>query len=171
MKFQKITAEAFAKLCDAVMRRQKLTDDDLQKLAVNAIAYSIDHGDVQPANRLLGAMQRSLRRDSMVKFLEVHGKLAYMKSDEKFAYFKDGRDTYDGDVLMSIKWFEAKKERPIESVYDLQAAFDKFMASVAKKIESKGIDVKNAALFNYLTDAAASYSSETHMAAAEGAEA
>lgn len=166
--FNLLTAEAFNKLCDQVLRRQKLTDDDLQRLAINAIGYSIIHNDAQPANRLFAAMQRSLRRDSMVAYLERHGQLAWLKTDEKFGFYKVEGIEFDADKLAGLKWYEAKKEQAIVSVYDLQAEFDKFMKRVATKVQDKSITVENAELFNYLTNASAEFSSAQHTVAADG---
>lgn len=168
--FKLMTTAEFGKMCDDIMRRQKKTDDDLQRLAVTAVVYSIEHGDVQPANRLLAAMQRSLRRDSMVKYLEKHGKLAYLKSDEKFGFYKDGRDTYDVTALMALKWYDAKKENVIVSEYDLQAAFDKFMKTIQRKMEDGNITIKNGKLYDLLAEASAEYSATAHVEAAEGGE-
>lgn len=166
--FNLMTAEQFAKLCDSVMKAQRKTDDDLQKLAIAAIAYSIQHGDVQPANRLFNAMQRSLRRDSMVKFLETHGQLAWITAEKKFQFFKVENITFDHEKLAALKWYEAKKEAAIVSEYDLVAEFDKFLKRVTKMVEDKSVVVKDGGLFNYLTNASAEYHAAAHVTAADG---
>lgn len=167
-KYTLLTAEAFAKLCDSVMKSQRKTDNDLQKLAVAAIGYSVVHGDVQPANRLFNAMQRSLRRDSMVKFLEKNGQLAWITAEKKFQFFKVEGLAFDPDTLMGLNWYEAKKEAAIVSEFDLSAEFDKFMKRVSKMVEDKSVNVKDGAFFNYLTQASAEYHSAQHVAAADG---
>lgn len=160
----------FTKMCDAVRKSQAKTDADLQKLAVAAIAYTHMHGDVQPANRLLAAMQRSQRVDSMVKYIEKFGKLAYLKSEKKFGYFAEApvRD-FDADVCNALMWYNAKKPNEIVSMYDFVAEFDKFMDKLQKQIDS-GKPIENADLFDKLVDISAQYHGEKHVAAAEGAE-
>lgn len=167
--FNLMTADAFNKLCDSVKKRIKLTEDDLQRLAINAIGYSILQNDVQPANRLFLILGRSLRRDSMVAYLERHGQMAFMKQNgEKFEFFKREGIEFKPDTLAGLKWYEAKKENPIVSEWDLQAEFDKFMKKVTTKMQDKAITVENAKLFDFLNAASAEYSSIAHTEAADG---
>lgn len=165
-----MTSAEFAKLCDTVMRAQRKTDDDLQKLAVAAIAYTHIHGDVQPANRLIGAMQKSLRVDSMAVYLEKFGKMAYSKAEKKFLYFADAPvPEFNADVVGAMKWYAAKKPNEIVSAYDFVAEFDKFMDKLAKHINS-GKPIEHAELYDKLMDVSAQYHGEQHAGAAEGAQ-
>jgi hypothetical protein len=166
--FNLMTADAFNKLCDQVKKRIQLTEAQLQQLAVTAIGYSILQNDVQPANRLFLILGRSQRRDSMVQYLERHGQIAWMKTEDKFAFYKREGLTFNPDTLMGLKWYEAKKENPIVSEWDLQAEFDKFMKKVTTKIQDGTIKVDNAQLFEYLNRASAEYSATQHVDAAEG---
>jgi hypothetical protein len=160
----------FGKLCDVVMKAQRKTDEDIQKLAVAAIGYSHIHGDTGPANRLLGAMQKSLRVDSLVRYIEKFGKLAYMSKEKKFEYFKDAPVAeFDAELCNRMKWYAAKAPNQPESIYDFVAEFDKFMEKMQKKIDS-GKPVEHAELFDKLMDVSAQYHGEKQVAAAEGNE-
>lgn len=168
--FTLMTAAEFGKLCDSVMKAQRKTDDDLQKLAITAIAYTHIHGDVQPANRLIGAMQKSLRVDSMVKYIEKFGKLAWQKDEKKFAYYADAPvREFDADVCNTLKWHDAKKPNPVVSQYDFVAEFDEFMKRLAKKIDS-GKPIIHAELFDKLVDVSAEVHAKLHETSSEGAE-
>lgn len=166
-----LSATDFNKLCAAVMRAQRKTDKDLQKLAIAAIGYSIVHGDVQPANRVLDAMQGSLRKDAMVAYLEKHGNMAYMTTDKKFAHFADAGQVWDEDYADELAegpmWHEAKKATEPNSIYDVDAAVGKVLKQIENAIKG-GKDVKNAALREYLIDAVAKYHSTLHTTIADG---
>lgn len=165
-----MSTEDFGKLCEVVRKSQAKTDADLQKLAVAAIGYTHIHGDVQPANRLLDAMQKSMRKDAMVKYLEKFGKLAFMKNDgNKFKYFAEApvRD-FDADVCNTVMWYDAKKPNELVSEYDFVEEFDKFMKKLQGKIDS-GKPIKHPELFDKLVDVSAMYHGERHQEATEGA--
>lgn len=168
--FKMLSTEEFGKLCAAVMKSQRKTDKDLQALAIVAVAYSIQHGDVQPGNRLLDAMQGSLRKDAMVAYLERFGNFAYMKSDKKLAFFKTDKvwdDEYAETLTDGIMWHEAKKAAEPVSMYDVDAAFDKFMKNLDQKING-GVEVKNVKLREHLLAAQQAYHNELHREVADG---
>lgn len=160
-----LSATDFNKLCAAVMRAQRKTDKDLQKLAIAAIGYSIVHGDVQPANRLIDAMQGSLRKDAMVAYLERHGNMAYMTGDKKFAHFADAGQVWDDDYAEELAdgmmWHEAKKAAEPKSIYDVDAAVEKVLKQIDNAIKG-GKDVKNVGLREYLALAVQQYHSDLH---------
>ena len=166
--FTIMSVQEFAKLCDSVMKAQRKTDEDIQRLAVTAIAYTHMHGDVQPANRLLGAMQKSLRVDSLVVYLEKFGKLAYSKAEKKFLYFAEAPvREFDADVCNTMKWYAAKRPNEPVSAYDFVTEFDKFMDKLQKQINS-GKPIENADLYDKLVDISAQYHGEKHEKATEG---
>lgn len=164
-----MSTDDFGKLCDSVRKAQSKIDGDVQKLAVAAIAYTHMHGDVQPANRLLASMQRSTRVDSLVKYLEKYGKLAYSREEKKFMYFAASPvPEFNADVCNALMWFNAKKPQEIVSAYDFVAEFDKFMEKLQKHIAS-GKPIEHAELYDRLTDVSALYHGERHQESTEGA--
>lgn len=167
--FKLLDTKAFAELCKKVMRQQRILDGQLHELAVNAIGYSIIHGDVQPANRVIDAMQNSLRKDAMVAYLEKFGQVAWMKADKKFVFYKVEGITFDPEELLDgIKWHEAKKANEPVSQYDVEAAFDKFMKTVERTLKDGKVEVKNKELVQHLRNASAHYHATAHTQAKDG---
>jgi len=61
---------------------------EIQIAAVNAIGYSIQHGDIRFGQKLFDVLPTGIRRQSLVAFFEKHGQFAYLKEDKKFAFYK-----------------------------------------------------------------------------------
>jgi len=122
----------------------------IQAAAVQAIGQSIVHRNATPANQLVDAMHHGLRKDSLVKFLEVHGCLAWIKGEKKFAFFevKDAKfDSAIKDELMKSPWSRAVKAPEVKSIYDVEEALERFLKSCESAIKS-GKTMKHSELYD-----------------------
>lgn len=166
-----MSVAAFDGLLNKITKTGGVLNARIQIAAVTAVGYSIVHGDVRPANRLLVAMPKGTRRDALVKWMEVHGHVAYMKGDKKFAHFKTAAE-FDEAKLMKAPWYGAKKEAEPTSVYDVSAEFDKFVERIEKSIERLGssgeTEVQHADLVKALKAASGQYHAMLHADAADG---
>lgn len=125
----------------------KLTKD-IQVAAVNAVGYSIIHGDVTIAQRLYDAVGTTVRRQSLVSFFEKYGQLCYSTVEKKFVFFKVEDIKFDEAKLMATPWQDAKKE---VIVSELDAS--DMVAKLIKRLESgieKQLTVKHSALLDDL---------------------
>ena len=128
---------------------------DIQEAAVNAIGYSIIHGDITIGQRLYEAVGSAVRRQSLVSFFEKHGQFCWSSSEKKFVFYKVEGIHFDYDALMGLPWEEAKKEAIVS---DLDVA--DMVTKLIKRIEngiSKGVEVKHKDLYSDLTHCLARY--------------
>lgn len=158
-----LTQKQFDQTVARIARRGMQLTRDIQAAAVAAIGYSVVHGDITAGQRLFDAMATSLRRDSLVAYLEKYGNFAWMKSDKKFAYYAAVSQVSEHDwskmeaELMNIAWDKAKRENEIVSAYDVSAEFDKFMKKMEKLRGDATITMHHKALLDTLEDACAKY--------------
>ena len=66
----------------------------IQECAVQAVGYSIEHGDIRFGQKLFDVLPNGVRRQSLVAFLEKHGNFAWQAQEKKFAHYKT-KDTFD----------------------------------------------------------------------------
>lgn len=162
-KFKLLESAQFSALVGKIGRTQAALTADIQTAAINAVAHSILHGNVMPAFQLYGAMGKSLRKDSLVAWLEKYGYLAWSKMDKKFLFDKRDYKFDDNyaEVLAGDPWNTAIRQPEPVSKFDIDAMFDKFMANargIVKKAEGNpAVKVTNVELLNYLASASGQY--------------
>ena len=142
----------------------------IQEVAVQAVGYSIEHGDIRFGQKLFDVLPTGVRRQSLVAFLEKHGNFAWSAQDKKFAHYKT-KETFDQALLMETSWASSTKET-IVSEYDIEDMFTKFMKrvdSAYKQHDTKGVAIKNSAMYDYLVEARDRYNQEMYATSAEGA--
>lgn len=144
----------------------KLTKE-IQVAAVNAIGYSIEHGDITIGQRLYDALGSGLRRQSLVTFFEKHGQFCWSSSEKKFVFFKVDGIKFDYDALMGMPWDEAKKEVVVSSI-DVEDMVKKMIKRIESSIE-KGVEVKHKDLYSDLTHCLARYHADVADAETEDA--
>lgn len=132
----------------------------IQLAAINAIHYSVVHGDIGFGQRLVLAMNNGLRKNSLIAFLEKHGKFMWSK-EEKSLIFKK-RDDVDAETVTKISehWSEALKEKEPVSMYDFELEAQNFLKKLEKQLKSNA-QIKGASLFDYVSNAIAQYHQDT----------
>lgn len=151
-------------LIGQIGKSQSELTSNIQNAAVSAIGYSIVHGDIRPAQQLLDAMGKSLRKDSLLKYLEVNGNVRYDKADKKLVHEKQfDRDFFTAEMqadLMTLAWNEAKKPPELKSRYDMDELFSKWLAATratVKKAQAGGVVVANVELLDLLASTEANF--------------
>lgn len=142
---------------------------DIQIAAVNAVGYSIQHGDITFGQKLFNAMPKGMRRQALITFLEKHGQFVWMSTEKKFNFYKRDGIVFDETALLATPWADAKAENLVSEV-DIEAKFESFMKSldsVFKKHEEKGITLKNSDLYDYLAEARDRYNANKFAPAVE----
>jgi len=133
----------------AITKSVTVTRQRVQEMAQQAVAYSIIHGDISIGKMLLEAISvnKSLRKDSLVAYFEKYGNFAWMKSDKTLKFFEAhpvGVLASDQEALiLGAKWDEAKREAPIVSKYDMEAALQAFIAKWNKIAADSANTVEN----------------------------
>lgn len=131
----------------------------IQVAALNAIFYSIQHGDVDVARRLYLAMNAGQRRNSLVAFLEKHGKIQWNSELKQLDFKKRDDLAVESIDTIAEQWHEAMKEPTIKSTYDFDDDAAKFIKRMEKAINAKAA-IKNVELFDYIQEAVAKYHAE-----------
>ena len=115
----------------------------IQLAACNAIHYSIAHGDVGFGQRLVLALNNGQRKNSLVAFLEKFGKFQWNKEEKSLVYRKrdDIPNTEATTRVEAITemWFDTVKPPAIQSMYDFDSSFEKFIKSAKKMAENPDI--------------------------------
>lgn len=132
-----------------IARSVTITRQRVQSMAEQAVAYSIIHGDISVGKSLIEAasVNKSLRRDSLVAYLEKYGNFAWIKADKTFKFYesyKVGTLTAEHEALfLNVKWDEAKREQEITSVFDVEDAVRRFIAKLHKSTSDAAVKVEH----------------------------
>jgi hypothetical protein len=151
--FQLLSTNELHAALKAITKSVAATRQRVQSMAEQAVAYSIVHGDVSVGNKLLEAVgvNKSLRRDSLVAYLEKFGNFAYLKAEKKLAFFLNTQTGCTNGVITdahyalitSSKWDEAKREAEIVSKYDMEAEVRKFIDRMHKLARDGNITIEH----------------------------
>ena len=128
----------------------------IQHAALNAIFYSIQHGDIGFGQRLVLALNNGQRKNSLVAFLEKHGKFAWSKENKSLVFKK--RDDLTVESIAEIKehWFEAIKAPEPKSMYDFEDEVKRFLKKMEKAVTDKAT-IKHVEIMDYVNAAIAQY--------------
>ena len=128
----------------------------IQHAALNAIFYSIQHGDIGFGQRLVLALNNGQRKNSLVAFLEKHGKFQWSKEQKSIVFKK--RDDLTVDSIAEIKehWFEAIKAPEPKSMYDFEDEVNRFLKKMEKAVTDKAT-IKHVEIMDYVNAAIAQY--------------
>jgi hypothetical protein len=155
------TSELNTKI-NAIKKSASELQSEIQLSAVNAVGYSILHGDITIGQKLLDALPNGVRKASLVAFFEKHGNFAWLKEEKRLAHYKNDERAFDEKFLMEQSWASAKKE-VIVSEYDLDDMFTKFMKRMEtafKQHDASGVTIKNSEIYDYLVSARDSYNAD-----------
>ena len=146
----------------------------IQDVAVQAVGYSIEHGDIRFGQKLFDVLPSGVRRASLVAFLEKHGNFAYSKEDKCFKFFKGLGEPrqFDETALMAINWASATKETIVSS-YDLELIMTKAIKAMEKAFkehEKSGVKLENTSAYDFMVSARDSYNAEKYATPANEAD-
>jgi hypothetical protein len=125
-----------------VAKAMNMTTERVQTVAVQAVAYSILNKDASVATDLFNVVNqsKSLRKDSLVKYLETMGHLAFDTKEKKFGFLinprincKPGTLTPEHEAnVLALRWDHAKAEPKLVSEWDMEAQFRAFIGRMQK---------------------------------------
>lgn len=152
MKTKLLQVKALSANIESIGSQRVKLDSEIQAAAIQCIGQSIVHRNVTPANALFEALGKSVRRDSLVRMFEVHGNMAWIKSEKKIAFYDAGRKFTDAEVaVMGAKmWHDYIKQADPVSVLDVEKEVEKFLDRMKKAVADKGKTVENVELFDEL---------------------
>lgn len=125
----------------------------IQIAAQNAIHYSIVHGYIEYANLLLLSMNNGQRKNSLVAFMEKHGKLAYSKENKGFVFKKRDDVTVESCANINEHWQDAIKVPELKSTYDFDDEASRFIKKMEKAIQQDNATIKAAGVYDYMVAA------------------
>jgi len=93
------SAQELSKLITAIGRIGKKIDEQIQVAAIQAIGYSIIHGDIRFGQQLFDNMPSGARRQALVTYLEKFGQFVWMSTEKKFNFYKRDDIEFDEEFL------------------------------------------------------------------------
>jgi len=128
----------------------------IQAAALNAVFYSIQEGYIQYGQNLVMALNNGQRKNSLVAFLEKHGKFAWSKENKSLVFKK--RDDLTVESIDEIKeqWFEAIKAPEPKSMYDFEDEVNRFIKKMEKAVTDKAT-IKHVEIMDYVHAAITQY--------------
>lgn len=165
------TAEVLNDKITAVGKTAGELQSAIQEVAVQAVGYSIEHGDIRFGQKLFDVLPSGVRRASLVAFLEKHGNFAWSKDEKCFKFFKGLGEprVFDEQALMTVNWASATKETIVSS-YDLETIMTKAIKAMEKAFkehEKSGVKIENSEVYDYLVGARDSYNAQKYSVEAE----
>lgn len=160
------SAEVLNAKISAVGKSASELQSNIQEVAVQAVGYSIEHGDIRFGQKLFDVLPNGVRRQSLVAFLEKHGNFAYSKEEKCFKFFKGLGEprVFDETALMAISWATATKETIVSS-YDLEAIMTKAIKAMEKAFkehEKSGVTIENSSAYDFMVQARDAYNAEKY---------
>lgn len=160
------TAEVLNSKISAVGKTAGELQSAIQEVAVQAVGYSIEHGDIRFGQKLFDVLPNGVRRQSLVAFLEKHGNFAWSKDEKCFKFFKGLGEPrkFDETALLAINWASATKETIVSS-YDLETIMTKAIKAMEKAFkehEKSGVTIENSEVYDYLVGARDSYNAQKY---------
>lgn len=139
------------KAITSIANRGAKLDGDIHKAGVSVLAHASEHGDSTLADSLVNAMPKGGRKLALVEWMLAHGQLAKLdpKADKEAIaagrIFKlDRTRTLDLKAAIETSWVEFKKEAPVHTAFDAQAAVKSVLARL-KAANEKGLTVEHKA--------------------------
>lgn len=164
-EFKLATSEEFGEMVANAKSGYASGDKFSQLAAVHAVGHVINTGDVVFLNRVFEVLSKSTRRNSFIAWAEKHAPAVFDTKAKKFGYDKSRADmAFDGNKLLVVKWFGAKKET-LASTIDVSEAFD----TLVKRVESaasSGKEVSNLDMLAFLKEQIAKYHANLQLDAA-----
>jgi hypothetical protein len=113
----------------------------IQDVAVQAVGYSIEHGDIRFGQKLFDVLPSGVRRASLGEPRQ-----------------------FDELALMAINWASATKETIVSS-YDLELIMTKAIKAMEKAFkehEKSGVKLENTSAYDFMVSARDSYNAEKY---------
>jgi hypothetical protein len=149
-------AGQLAKVIKVIARQKVRIDAMIQTAAVHAVAQSIVYRNSTPAAQLYEAAGTSSRRDSLVKYFELFGNLAWSKGEKRVVFCdvevveNKPKLVWSEDYSTKVHaylWHKAKPEPKQVSMYDVEEKVASLIDSL-RKAARKGITLDNAELLD-----------------------
>ena len=146
------------KTCDIIGNQGVTQDNRIQRAAVTAVGYSILHGDITIAQRLVEVFPKGSKLVSLVAFMEEHGNLAWDKEAKTVVHIKDAdrevETTKDIATLLeemaAMQWHEYGPKSTPKSKYDIAEDLKKYLKRMQKKANDSTVEVEHAELLEKL---------------------
>lgn len=155
-QFAPMAKQELAKEITSIAKTGNRLNVRIQVAALNAIYYSIAEGYIQYGQNLVMALNNGQRKNSLVAFLEKHGKFAWSKENKSLVFKK--RDDLTLESMEEIKehWFEAIKAPEPKSMYDFEDEVNRFIKKMEKAVTDKAT-IKHVEIMDYVHAAIAQY--------------
>lgn len=124
--------------------------------ALNAIYYSITEGYIQYGQNLVMSLNNGQRKNSLVAFLEKHGKFQWAKETKSLVFKKREDVTVESIDEIKEQWFEAIKAPEPKSMYDFEDEVNRFLKKMEKAVTEKAT-IKHIEVMDYVHAAIAQY--------------
>ena len=155
-QFAPMAKQELAKEITSIAKTGNRLNVRIQAAALNAVFYSIQEGYIQYGQNLVMALNNGQRKNSLVAFLEKHGKFQWSKETKSLVFKK--RDDLTVESIAEIKehWFEAIKAPEPKSMYDFEDEVNRFIKKMEKAVTDKAT-IKHVEIMDYVNAAIAQY--------------
>ena len=145
------TAADINKAITSIATRGAKLDTSIHVTGVSVLAHASEHGDPSLCDKLVNAMPKGSRKLALVEWMLAHGQIAKLdpKADKEAIaagrIFKlDRTRTLDLEGAIRDSWVGFKKEAPVHTAWDAQAAVKSVLTRL-KTANAKGLTVENKA--------------------------
>lgn len=146
-------AAAIDKAIASIKNRGAKLDHSIQQAGLSVLAHASEHGDTTCADRLVAAMPKGTRKLALVEWMLAFGQVRVLdkaKPEEAErikagAVFKLDRERkLNIDGADEMQWHEFKKEAPVSTAFDAQAAVANVLARM-RGAAAKGMSIEHKA--------------------------
>lgn len=155
-QFAPMAKAELAKEITSIGKTGNRLNQRIQAAAMNAIFYSITEGYIQYGQNLVMAMTPGQRKNSLVAFLEKHGKFAWSKETKSLVFKKRDELTVESLDTLTEHWYETIKAPEPKSMYDFEDEVNRFLKKMEKAVTEKAT-IKHIEVMDYVHAAIAQY--------------
>ncbi len=133
----------------SIQSRGKKLDQSIQEAALSIIKHVHEHGEVSLANKLFKAMPAGARKNALVEWFLMYSRVGVNQDKVTAKEFplvlnKEGKTDLEGAV--KTPWFECRKEKAPDEVFDFNAAFARLLNQVQRAGDNITGDAETIAL-------------------------
>lgn len=101
-------------LIESIATRGKILDSDIHQAGVSAIVHTKEHGDNTYCTKLVNAMSKGMRKNSLIQWFERYGAVKWEGRGEEARFTNVKRGTFDVDGAIATPYYEGKSQEGVD---------------------------------------------------------
>jgi len=126
-------------LIKSIAERGKILDGDIHQAGCSAIAHNMEHGDNTYCTKLVNAMSKGMRKNSLIQWFESYGAVKWEGKGQEARFVKNAKAKINLEKAIETPFYEGKSSEGVEwnARKSLQRMLQLLEANALKAAEHK----------------------------------